>query len=143
MNSQQLQRCNQIKHSRDECQNTAVRISNWRIADQNCRLVSRSWYGAIFVFFPLCHLYVNTLQKNILSLDTDSRSSVRFVFTSSFFLQQGSCLIIRRLCLFAYSGVQHILCCVFCFVCLLLVSCVPYGASFSGLSIFDCLFGIL
>ena len=26
------------------------------------------------------------------------------------------------LCLFAYSGVQHILCCVFCFVCLPLVS---------------------
>ena len=25
------------------------------------------------------------------------------------------------LCLFAYSGVQHILCCVFCFVCLRLV----------------------
>ena len=48
------------------------------------------------------------------------------------------------LCLFVYSGVQHILCCVcFCFVCLRLVSCVPYVVSFSGLYIVDCPFGIL
>jgi hypothetical protein len=31
---------------------------------------------------------------------------------------------LRYLCLLAYSGVQHILCCVLCFVCLRLVSCV-------------------
>ena len=55
---------------------------------------------------------------------------------------------LRYLRLFSYSGVQHILCC-FCFVFLRLVylmlpvslcfssSCVPYVASFSGLSIFD------
>ena len=61
---------------------------------------------------------------------------------------------LRYLCALAHSGVQHILCCVFlflfvlcfvypmlpvsldcfCFVCL--VFCVPYVASFSGLSIF-------
>ena len=69
--------------------------------------------------------------------------------------------------LFSYSGVQHKLCSVFVFfvLCTLCcqflwivhfwlplrysltficpVSCVPYVASFSGLSIFDCLFGIL
>jgi hypothetical protein len=28
---------------------------------------------------------------------------------------------LRFLCLFAYNGVQHILCCVFCLVCLRLV----------------------
>jgi hypothetical protein len=39
---------------------------------------------------------------------------------------------LRYLCLFAYSGVQHILCCVF--VLFFFVS---------GLSIFDCPFGIL
>ena len=41
------------------------------------------------------------------------------------------------LCLFAYSGVQHILCCVFVLFLFLfrLVSCVPYVASLSGLSI--------
>jgi hypothetical protein len=44
---------------------------------------------------------------------------------------------LRYMCLFAYSGVQHMLCFVFlCFV-------VPYVTSFLGLSIFDCPFGIL
>ena len=64
-----------------------------------------------------------------------------------------------------HSGFQHILCCVFCFVFLCLVYpmlpvsadcpfliapsvfsnvyCVHYVASFSGLSFFDCPFGIL
>ena len=67
---------------------------------------------------------------------------------------------LRDLCLFALSGVQHILCCVFCFVFLRLVSyvwwcrthillifcfaylrlvsCVPNAVSFSGLFILDC-----
>jgi len=39
--------------------------------------------------------------------------------------------------LFAHNGVQQILCCVFRRIVL------PYVASFSGLSIFDCPFGIL
>ena len=47
---------------------------------------------------------------------------------------------LRYLCLFAYSGVQHILCDVFLFC--LSSSCVPYVDSFSGLSIFDSPFGI-
>jgi hypothetical protein len=33
---------------------------------------------------------------------------------------------IHDLCLLVYSGVQHILCCVFCFVCLRLVTCYQY-----------------
>jgi hypothetical protein len=37
---------------------------------------------------------------------------------------------LRYLCLFAYSNVQHILCCAFV---LLSSSCVPYVASFNGL----------
>jgi hypothetical protein len=45
------------------------------------------------------------------------------------------------LCLFAHIGVQHILCCVF--VLCFFVLCTSYVASFSGLSIFDCHFGIL
>ena len=36
-----------------------------------------------------------------------------------------------------------ILCCVFCFVCHRLMLCVLSVACFSGLSIFDCPFGIL
>jgi hypothetical protein len=42
------------------------------------------------------------------------------------------------LCLFSYSGVQHIL-----FLLCFSSSCVPYVAGFSRLSIFDCPFGIL
>ena len=48
---------------------------------------------------------------------------------------------LRYLCLFANSGVQHILCCCCCFVSLRLVSCVPNVASFSGLFILYCPFG--
>jgi uncharacterized membrane protein len=46
---------------------------------------------------------------------------------------------LRYLCLFAHGGVHHILCCAF----VLFLSCVHYVASFSGMSIFDCPFGIL
>ena len=49
---------------------------------------------------------------------------------------------LRYFCLLANSGVQHILCCDFCFVFRRLMSCVPNVASFSGLSIFDCPFSI-
>ena len=42
------------------------------------------------------------------------------------------------LCSLAHSGIQPMLCCVF-----VLFSCVPNVASFSGLSICDCPFGIL
>jgi hypothetical protein len=37
---------------------------------------------------------------------------------------------LRYLCLFVYSGVQHMLSSVFCFVCLRIVSCVPNVANF-------------
>jgi len=46
---------------------------------------------------------------------------------------------LRYMFLFAYSGVQHICCYAFCFVCLRLVFCVPNVESFSGLAILDCL----
>ena len=39
------------------------------------------------------------------------------------------------LCLFAHSGIQHILCCVF--VLFVFIMCVPNVASVSELSIFD------
>ena len=72
----------------------------------------------------------------------------------------GYMLYVRYLCLFVYSGVQHILRCVFVFFIFVLFmavsntyyvvflfcfhsSRVPYVASFSGLSFFDCPFGIL
>jgi hypothetical protein len=46
---------------------------------------------------------------------------------------------LRHLCLFACSGVQYILRCVFA---VLFSSCVPYVARFYRLSILDCPFGI-
>jgi hypothetical protein len=46
---------------------------------------------------------------------------------------------LRYLCFSVNSGVQHILCCVFVLFSYVFV---PYVASFSGLSIFDCSFGI-
>jgi hypothetical protein len=49
---------------------------------------------------------------------------------------------LRYLCLFAHSGVQQIRYCVVFLFCLF-SSCVPYDASFSGLSILYCPFGIL
>ena len=57
-----------------------------------------------------------------------------FLFLNLQLFVGGLLSYLRYLCLFAYSGVQHILCCVFCFVCLRLVSCVPKVASFSELS---------
>jgi len=50
---------------------------------------------------------------------------------------------LRYFGLLAYSDVHHMLCCIFVFVCLHLVFCVPIVVSFSGLSIFYCPFGIL
>jgi hypothetical protein len=47
---------------------------------------------------------------------------------------------LRYLCLLAHSGVQHILCCGFGFVCLHLMSCVPNVASFTWLSFLNCQF---
>ena len=46
------------------------------------------------------------------------------------------------LCLLACSGVRHISCCVVFLLCSS-SSCVHYVAIFSGLSIVDCLVGIL
>ena len=48
---------------------------------------------------------------------------------------------LRFLCLFVHSGVSNANCVVFLFC--LFSSCVPGVAGFSGLSIFDCPFGIL
>jgi hypothetical protein len=47
------------------------------------------------------------------------------------------------LCLFAHSGIQHILYCVVCCVRVRLVSCGPSVPRFCGLSILDCPFYFL
>jgi uncharacterized membrane protein len=48
---------------------------------------------------------------------------------------------LRYMCLFVHSGVQHILCCAV--ILFFFVLSALYVATFSGLSIFDRLFGIL
>jgi hypothetical protein len=50
---------------------------------------------------------------------------------------------LRFLCLFTYSGVQRILCCVFDLFFFFSSSCLHYVACLSGLSIFDFSFSIL
>jgi hypothetical protein len=59
------------------------------------------------------------------------------LFVGGFYLQLfvgGVMSCLRHLCLLVYNGVEHILCSVFCFICLRLVVC----ASFSVLVILDC-----
>jgi hypothetical protein len=69
----------------------------------------------------------------ILSYYVSSRSEVRIVMPVTFSELK------RYLCLFAYLCPTHI---VLCFLFLFSSSCVPYLASFSGLSFFDCSFVI-
>ena len=80
-----------------------------------------------------CHTCLKGKLEDIKVVIRSRQNDVRFVFTSSF-LYERSCLL-RYLCLIAYSGVQHILCCVFVLFCFS-SSSVPYVASFSGLCIF-------
>jgi hypothetical protein len=60
------------------------------------------------------------------------------LFVGGFYLQLfvgGVMSCLRHLCLLVYNGVEHILCSVFCFICLRLVVCAPNIASFSVLVI--------
>ena len=75
-----------------------------------------------FIFFYLC-LFVHSGVQHILGC-----VFVLLVYLVASFFELISYL--RYLCLLAYSCVHHI------------SSCVPYVASFSGLSIFDCPFGV-
>jgi hypothetical protein len=66
------------------------------------------------------------------------KNDVRFVFAPSC-LHEGSYLIYVLVFVWVEWCPTHIVLCFCCFSS----SCVPYVASFSGLSIFDCPFGIL
>jgi hypothetical protein len=95
-----------------------------------------------FYFFCVVLLYVSTFLVSCCDVRYDFRAKTMFG-SVRLYLQlfvAGLISYLRYLCLFAYSGIQHILCCVY-FVCLRLVYPI---SSFSGLSIFDrCPFGIL
>ena len=84
-----------------------------------------------FVFFVLSY-YVSLRSEFLVvtfaTISTYKRCSVHLV------CRRSHVLYLRYIYQFAHSGGQHILCCVFCFVCLRLV---PYVSDFYGLSIFD------
>ena len=69
---------------------------------------------------------------------------VRFINQVQLHLFVGGLMsYLRYFCLFAYSGIHHILCCVVYCARVRLLSCVPNVASFCGLSILDCPFCFL
>jgi hypothetical protein len=121
----------------------------------------------VFLCCPIMILYVLSFVLWCPLRFPNKSCSVRFYL--QLFIG-GFMSYLRYLRLFVYSGVQHTLCCVFvvffcrlvypmflvsldclfCFIALRYsltficpVSCVPYVASFSGLSIFVLPFGIL
>ena len=103
-----------------------------------------NWYQRTKLWFCIC------LSIKILSYKISLRYVFRVVISATIFAQKrcsirlylqlfvgGAMSYLLYLCLFVYNGVQtHIVLC-FCLVCLLLVSCVPNVASFSGLSILN------
>ena len=89
------------------------------------------------VLFTLCsvRLYLQLFVGGLMSY----LRYVLFVFTSSC-LQEGSCLIyVMCVCLHIVVSNTYYVVFLFCFSS----SCVPYFASFSGLSFFECQFGII
>jgi hypothetical protein len=114
------------------------------------RLNSPRFFGGIRVA-PFIRFCAVLLQKcmclSVLSsvlwgpLQFPHKNDIHFVVTSSC-LQKDSCLI-YAFCVSLRIAVSNAYCVLLCFVCLHLVSCVPYVAIFSGLSILDCPFGIL
>lgn len=71
------------------------------------------YFILVFIKYEAKHVFSEDFFLwNIMCL-VFSLSNVRFVFTSRGLM----CLIVFLFCLFGYSGAQHMLCCVFCFVC--------------------------
>ena len=91
----------------------------------------------VFFYCPIMCLYVLT-SEFWCPLRHRHTNDVRFVFTSSC-LQKGSCFIYA---LFVWWRI--VMSNTYCVVLLVCVSssCVPYVASFSGLSLFDCRYSL-
>ena len=109
-------------------------------------------FTPVFWWYPCCSFYCAVLLQKCMCLSVPSsvlwgplqfphKNDIHFVVTSSC-LQKDSCLI-YAFCVSLRIAVSNAYCVLLCFACLHLVSCVPYVAIFSGLSIFDCPFGIL
>jgi hypothetical protein len=110
----------------------------WRVSYMKQELLTLrehlSCFGGVriahlFRFFALLYVSWCSEFRVVMSviISTYKRCSVRFYFQ---LFVRGPMSYLRYLCLCAYSGAQHILCCVF-------------GLFFSGLSRFDCPCGIL
>ena len=85
----------------------------------------------VFIFWVMC-CYVLLCVFTFWVLCCD----VRFDFRKTTMFGSSLSLVAHVFfTLFVHGGIQHILCCVFV---LFFSFCVPYVASFSGLSIFDC-----
>ena len=82
-------------------------------------------------FWKTIHFHSKNVCHNQVAISAYRRCSVRLYLQ---LLVGGLIYYLHCLCLFANSGVRYILCCVF----FLSSYCVPYVASSSGLSIFDC-----
>ena len=105
-----------------------------------------NWFPDLFLVhiycrFLCCPVMCIYVRISVLwcSLRFPHKNEVRFVSTSSC-LYDASCLI-YVICVHLRIVVSNAYCVVFLFC--FSSSCVPYVASFSGLSIFDCPFGIL
>jgi len=87
----------------------------------NCRMYS-GFNHAISISFDLSDIYIiYILYEHTLSVHYDVRYDFRIqmIFGSSLppvICRKAHVLCIRYLCLFAYGGVQHTLCCVFVLV---------------------------
>ena len=85
------------------------------------------WFLSFLLLIRYKH--IQSLYSSVLwcPLQFRHKNDVRFFFSSSFCMRVH--VLFMLFLLFAHSGIQHILCCVFVFVS---SSCVPYVASFSG-----------
>ena len=91
-----------------------IKDENWLIEIVKLVLSQNETCLHLFVIIEnIQHKYVNTLRKAF-------RSSCLVRLYLQLFVG-GLISYLRYLCLLAHSGVQHILCCVFCFVSLRLV----------------------
>ena len=128
-----------------EVKNGSVRdTSEKKIHNVRCftNVILRGPCCSSFEFLCVVLLYVSTFLVSYCDVRYDFRAKTMFS-SVRLYLQlfvAGLISYLRYLCLFAYSGINNILCCVY-FVCLRLVYPI---SSLSGLSNFDrCPFGIL
>jgi len=124
---------------------------------------SGTFYTQLYIWQLLCHIICmcNVQEYTVLHDNTDRPAMCEGLHFAHvwktlawphhshwegmlwFINLRGFMSYLRYMCLFAHNGVQHMLCCGFCFDCLRRVPCVPKVASFSRSSILDFPYGFL